>query len=587
MHKKPRLTLAIVLALVTSLTSVVHLGTAETVRADTSADDQFIPLTPTPVLDTRSALGTPTTTKVAPNASVTFQVTGVAGIPATGVSAAALNLIAIAPEKFGWFTVHASDTPVTTSSLTYHPGESTTGQDLTRLTGTGKVTVKNNGEGPVHIAVAVRGYFLDAADTQAGNEYYPVRTDYLYDTRPELATGSPARTTPIDANSSATFDVAGQKGIPAAGVNAVALNVVAAHQNTAKGWLSLYPSNRPDPRVSTVDYVPHEANSNFTITELTGTGQLTITNHGSAPIHVSITLRGYFMGVTADGEGSYYRPVATQQLVNTLQGIGTAGGSTEPLAPGAVLTFDATRFAGVYPDEVTTAAINVNARQPTAQGWLSVYAEDSEDPSISSVNFDQGGESTNGFDLAIPGFNGKITIANHSSGTVHVQVSVRGYFILPDDPENAPVAEEVLEGEGEESIPVEDGEAGTTAKVKWKDYKREVFCESLGKAQLNNYWVRYRRYSNGKSRVRNIYVDVRDEGYGTKESNYAAWRGYGGNVTYFYGENKNGAYSHWWEGRYIAKYYPTRSARPYVKIAAKWNRIAQPDVVCRGYINVY
>ncbi|MFB4271038.1 hypothetical protein [Nonomuraea sp. GTA35] len=103
----------------------------------------------------------------------------------------ALNITAIGAEQPGWFTVPPSDAPATVSTLTFYPGENVTGEDFTRLTGTGMVSVVNNSDSPVHIVVAVRGYFLSAADAQAGNEYYPVGAEPLYDTRPGHVTGSP------------------------------------------------------------------------------------------------------------------------------------------------------------------------------------------------------------------------------------------------------------------------------------------------------------------------------------------------------------------------------------------------------------
>ncbi|MGK5553364.1 trypsin-like serine peptidase [Actinomadura kijaniata] len=415
-----------------STLSVITLSAPAQAQADTAADDQFVPLTPTPLLDTRNGTGT-TTGKVPAQGSVTFQVAGRGGVPTSGASAAVLNISAFDPTAFGWFYVHPSDKPSTISTLTYHASENTTGEDFTQLTATGKVTVVNKGNSPVHITVAVRGYFQNGAEVQAGNEYYPVDSDYLYDTRPSLATGSPLKNIPIAANSSVTFEVAGQKTIPLTGVTAVALNVVATGQ-TAEGSLSLYQSDQVDPKVPTVSYESGESNTSFTVARLSGTGKLTLTNHGNTSIDVSVTLRGYFKNATAEG-GTGYQPTDTVLLVETLRGVGVTSGSTEPLAPGESMTFDATTATGLEPEKVAAVALNINARQPTHQGWLSVYPYLSEDPRISSVNFDEGGETTNGFDVLIPGVGGRMTITNHSGGTVHIQASMRGYY-LDSNPED-------------------------------------------------------------------------------------------------------------------------------------------------------
>lgn len=421
--------LVVLLAAFVSFT-VLPDGARHPAHADAASESQFVSLAPTPLLDTRDGTGTTSAGRVPAHGSVTFQVTGRAGIPATGVSAVALNLIALNPAKFGWFTLYPSDQPTTASTLTYAGGETVVGEDFTRLTSTGKVTVVNNSDGDVGIAIATDGYFRDAADVQNGNEYYPLASDYLYDTRPGLSTGVPARTTPVAAHSTVTFQVTGQAGIPATGVTAVAIGV-GAMDHTSKGWLSVYPSDQADPNVSSVDFNPGETDQSFEVSRLTGTGMLTINNHGAGTVNISVTVRGYFKGA-AEAGGAGYKPVPTEILVNTVTGVGTPGGSKDPIAPGASITLDASSRSGTDQRHVAAAALNINARQPTEHGGLSVYPAGTPDPGIASVAFDKNGETTNGFDLSIPGDDGKTTITNHSTGTIHIQVTVRGYALWSD-----------------------------------------------------------------------------------------------------------------------------------------------------------
>ncbi|WP_173062444.1 hypothetical protein [Phytohabitans houttuyneae] len=561
------------IAFVTALVALVAVQGQRVARAAPPAADHFVPLSPTPLLDSRNGTGTAAAGRIAANAAVTFQVAGRAGIPASGVSAVALNVIAINPAAFGWLTVYPSDVPTTTSTLTYSAGETVVVEDFTRLTSTGAITIKNNGSGDVHLAVSADGYFLAASGTAAGNEYYPVSTEYLYDTRPAHSTGSPARTTPIPANSTVTFAVTGQKSIPASGVSAVALNVVAAHQTVAKGWLSLYPSDKPDPMVSSVDYNPNEGSSSLEVVPLTGTGQLKLTNHGAAEVHVSITTRGYFLGAAA-GDGSTYKPAATQILLQTLDGTGVEGGGTQPLAAGATIAFDATRLAGVRPDEVTAAGININARQPTAQGWLSVYAADAEDPSISSVTFDSGGESTHGFDLAIPDATGKLKITNHSSGTVHLQVSTRGYYIELDDPDSSPETVEAISAEDAEVYTAEDG---ASVAATFRDITKSASC-TYGWARIT-----YRKYSTGSVKLRWVEGHVYQV-TGWNGGQFDTWRGHGGATTYWFADTYLDDAT--WNDNQIPDRYPSVSnAKPYVKFQAGITK-AFVTYKCKVYIRM-
>ncbi|GAA3610860.1 hypothetical protein GCM10022419_114830 [Nonomuraea rosea] len=418
-------------------------------RADAAPDNQFVAVSPAVLADTRNGTGGVGSAKVPGKGQVTFQVAGQAEIPASGVSAVVLNITAIGAEQAGWFTVHPSDAPTTVSTLTFYPGENVTGEDFTRLTSTGMVSVVNNSDSPVHIVVAVRGYFLSAADIQAGNEYYPVGAEYVYDTRPGHVTGSPVHdATAIPADSSVTIDVAGQGSVPAAGATAVALNVVAWSQGQ-QGWLSLHPSDQPGNNVATVDYVPDETNSSFTVAQLTPSGKLILDNRGSGTVHVALTLRGFFEA-TAEEDGAGYVTVPSKVIVETITGAGVPDGSTQALAPGTSVTFDVTQGIDLGDKTVASAALTIQARRPTDKGWLTVYPAEDGDSDISSVNYDQA-ESTTGFDLVIPDSQGHVTITNRGPGTTHIQVSLRGYFIDPpmpveyDNPPELPITETIPE----------------------------------------------------------------------------------------------------------------------------------------------
>lgn len=432
-HRRAITAVMTVLALCASLILAAQFN-APTAHADTTAGSQFSSMAPTTLIDTRNGTGGVPVAKIPAGGSITFQVTGVAGVPDTGVTAAALNLTAATPEAFGWLTVFPSDVPTTTSTLTYQTGETATGEDFTRITDTGKVTVKNNGDGAVHLQVAIRGYFINTTATQTGGEYYPVDNTYLYDTRPGHVAGSPAHDdTPIPANSLVTVDVAGQQGIPATGATAVAINVAVTSQ-TQKGWITAYPSDQPQPTSATVDFVPGETDSSFAILQLTSTGKITFTNRSSGTIQLLVSVRGFFQGQAEEG-GAGYTPTPTNVLVDTLTGAGTPGGSTQPLAANATFTFNVIQAAGLDPLTTSAVALNINGRRPTNQGWLSAYPSEDDDPLTPSVNFDDGGESTNGFDLVTPDSSGNISLTNHSGGTVHLQISLRGYFSTPFEEE--------------------------------------------------------------------------------------------------------------------------------------------------------
>ena len=67
-------------------------------------------VTPFRVLDTRSGVGAPRTV-IGPGASVTVQVEGVGGVPATGVAAVVVNVTAVSPTRAGYLAAFAAARP--------------------------------------------------------------------------------------------------------------------------------------------------------------------------------------------------------------------------------------------------------------------------------------------------------------------------------------------------------------------------------------------------------------------------------------------------------------------------------------------
>jgi hypothetical protein len=102
---------------------------------------------------------------------------------------------------------------------------------------------------PAHVVVDVVGYFA------TGAAFVPVTPARVGDTRD--GTGGLALT-PLLPGQVLAVPVAGRAGVPAAGTNAVALNVTAAN-TTAPGYLTVYPCDGAVPYASSVNYVAGQA----------------------------------------------------------------------------------------------------------------------------------------------------------------------------------------------------------------------------------------------------------------------------------------------------------------------------------------
>src|SRR3954471_12081050 len=133
------------------------------VTAATTAPGSLTSLPAARLLDTRSGLGAPAA-KVAPFSTVSLQVTGRGGVPASGVSAVVLNVTATQPAKSGFVTAYASGSarPVA-SNLNFVAGQTVPNLVVVPVGADGKVALHNGSAGAVHLLADVAGYHLGTA----------------------------------------------------------------------------------------------------------------------------------------------------------------------------------------------------------------------------------------------------------------------------------------------------------------------------------------------------------------------------------------------------------------------------------------
>ncbi|ARE75092.1 N-acetylmuramoyl-L-alanine amidase [Streptomyces sp. NPDC059558] len=237
---------------------------------------------PTRLMDTREGLGVPKA-KVAGGTSVTLQVAGVEGIPATGVKAVVLNVTATSPTQSSFVSVYPSGTD--------RPGASnlnfTAGQTIPNLVVVpvvdGKVSFYNH-SGTVDLIADVTGYFSDSA---AGSTHTNVGPTRLMDTREGL--GVPQAK--VAGGTSVTLQVAGVEGIPATGVKAVVLNVTATNP-TQSSFVSVYPSGTTRPGASNLNFTAGQTIPNLVILPVVD-GKVSFYNH-SGTVDLIADVTGYF-----------------------------------------------------------------------------------------------------------------------------------------------------------------------------------------------------------------------------------------------------------------------------------------------------
>ena len=129
--------------------------------ASPTAAGALVPVTPANILDTGAAIGVPTTAPVAAHATVTFQVAGRGGVPATGVQSAILNMAVVAPGAGGYATLYPSDAVrPPAANLNFTPNRTIANLAITQVSSTGAISIYNGSASTVRFEANVLGYTI-------------------------------------------------------------------------------------------------------------------------------------------------------------------------------------------------------------------------------------------------------------------------------------------------------------------------------------------------------------------------------------------------------------------------------------------
>ncbi|MEV5968681.1 N-acetylmuramoyl-L-alanine amidase [Streptomyces sp. NPDC051921] len=239
---------------------------------------------PTRIMNTIAGQGV--AAKLGPASTASLQVTGVAGIPSTGVSAVVMNVTATNPTTSGWVSVYPSGTTrPSTSNLNFKAGQSIPNLVIVPVGADGKVNFYNHA-GSVDLLGDVTGYFTTDT-TQA--KHINIGPKRLMNT----IAGQGVRQGKVGAKEAVTLQVTGANGIPASGVTAVVINVTATNPTTS-GWVSVYPSDQVRPPVSNLNFTAGLSIPNLVVVPVSADGKVSFYNHaGSVDLLADIT--GYFV----------------------------------------------------------------------------------------------------------------------------------------------------------------------------------------------------------------------------------------------------------------------------------------------------
>ena len=352
------------------------------------APTTYTPVTPSRVVDTTTGLGAPQA-QVPAGGSLNVKLTGLGGIPATGVKAVVINLTAVSPAASGHLTAYAAGQPQpSVSNVSYTAGHSIANQAIVPVNADGTITVTSSAR--TDVTVDLTGYF------PTGSVYTPVNPTRIADTTAGL--GVP--TGPVSSRGTLDVQVTGVGGVPATGVGEVVLNVT-ARQPVAAGSLTVWPAGDPKPGTSDLSYALRTDTSALVIAKVGADGKVSIA--ATSRTDVAVDVVGWF---PTDSE---YHPIAAQRLLSAV-----------PVAAGGTLTAQVT--GGAVPADATAVMVTVSISKPRAPGQLITWATGAARPDTSTQHYLKG-ESVSNTVLAQVGTDGKISVYSSAHGVVSVDVT--------------------------------------------------------------------------------------------------------------------------------------------------------------------
>ncbi|SDS79738.1 Polysaccharide deacetylase [Pseudarthrobacter equi] len=362
----------------------------------------FQPMTPVRLLDTRTSGG-----PVAPRGTVSFQVGGASGIPAS-VAAVTFNLTVTNPTSNGFVTAYASGTTrPNASNLNYDTGQTVPNSVTVPVGADGKVTLYSESAGTANLIADVSGYYA-AGTAVANGSFKAVAPARFLDTR---NTG-----TPVAPKGTVSFQVGGNSGIPA-GVSAVTFNLTVAN-STSNGVVTAFASGTSVPTASNLNYDRGQIVPNRVTVPVGADGKVSLYNDSAGTAHLIADVSGYYLAGIVSLPGMF-QAITPNRFLDTRSGNPVGANGTISVQVGSVGGVPATASATIF---------NLTVANPTRNGFVTAYPSGASLPNASNVNYAAGQIVPNSVTVPL-GADGKVNLTNSSTGTTHLIADVSGYFL--------------------------------------------------------------------------------------------------------------------------------------------------------------
>lgn len=364
---------------------------------------------PARILDTRTGTGAPRA-PVGAGSQIDVTVTGVGGVPVSGVAAVVLNVTATdvtATESF--LTVFPAGAPrPLASSLNMLARQTVPNLVVARVGAGGKVSIYNNA-GSTAVVADVEGWY---GVPGAGGRYTPVAPARVLDTR----TGVGGTSGKVAGGTSIDLDVRSVGGLPST-VGAVVLNVTATDLDGADTFVTVYPAGVARPLASNLNVTGGQSVPNLVVTP-TGDGRVTLYSNAGT-VHLVADVEGWY----APDAATSYLSTSPIRVLDTRTG---TGGTLGKVQGGAHIVLKVAGANGV-PAGVRGAVLNVTTTDHIGpESFLTIYPAGTGLPLASNLNFVSGQTRAN-LVFARLDVDGTVSIYNNL-GATHVVADLQGWF---------------------------------------------------------------------------------------------------------------------------------------------------------------
>jgi Ca2+-binding RTX toxin-like protein len=346
--------------------------------------------------------------KVAGTSVLEVPLTGLAGIPTTGVAAISMNVTVVDSEAAGYVTAFPCGAVPATSSVNFAAGQVVANAVIAAVSDAGHVCFFSNVR--TDVVVDVNGWY------PAGAGLTVVTPARAFDTRVGQHGVLDVAQTKIAAGSFVDVPLADVFGSAVGTVAAVSMNVTVDGPSAA-GFLTVYPCGTM-PDSSSVNFVAGETVANTVIAPLSSSGHACF--FASQDTDVIVDVNGWL------APGSGFTPVDPTRVFDTRSGQGGAIDVAKRKVAGAhVLGVELDNlFGSPAAGQVDAVSLNVTVDGTEGAGYVAVFPCGSM-PSVSSVNFVANETVAN---AVIAPLSATGTVCFYSSMPTDLVVDVNGWF---------------------------------------------------------------------------------------------------------------------------------------------------------------